>query len=714
MKEKFRMRIFKAMVLLICTVAPLLLVGCGGNNKEDEATIKDWKKETNIIYDLNAGELNRIKANDGNVVFSIVDNNTEYFYYTSCELEYQPFELLQVDMTNVDILDYCVDTNGEIFYLELEAQEGQEKIFLKKIGLDGNTQILDCLNDFHRGEKDDCYQWRVILKPDGHLLVYSFYGAILFDSIGNRECEENWEKKETFELTYVDSDTVFVKGNDNYELSFYTINLKTKEKVKCVNMPELMNNFILKCEDDSICVCTTSGLYCYNINKQSGKYMIQWSDYGVIGDNICYLYKENDRIHCVLYEENVLSDIAFEEDASEKIQTEIVLGCIEETTQLHEAVANFNNRNDEITIVIHNYYKEDKTEAINRLYNDVLIGKGPDIINFSAEDIDERELGRKGLLENLIPYLEKSDVIGKADIVDSAYQALLTNDDLYMLPTNFVLYTIITKDKWCSNKETFTLDEALKAAQNCEEKGLISQDDFLWGGATSGGYSCEADDKRLEQYIEIAKKLPQQESYQPDGLLRREGEIPFELLSIANVQQYLYEKSVWGEDAVFTGFPEADGNGMIFHLINCLGISSQSAHKEEAWKFLESYFTEEGQKTIAPNWNFSILQETLEQQLVDACKQEYYQTPDGKTEKIPILTYEIDGKSENVYAAQDEDIKEFKEIIDNVKIVQRKDSPIIGIVQAEALYYFDGQKSMKETIDTMKNRIEIYEKENSY
>lgn len=66
------------------------------------------------------------------MVFSIVDNNTEYFYYTSCELEYQPFELLQVDMTNVDILDYCVDTNGEIFYLELEAQEGQEKIFLKK------------------------------------------------------------------------------------------------------------------------------------------------------------------------------------------------------------------------------------------------------------------------------------------------------------------------------------------------------------------------------------------------------------------------------------------------------------------------------------------------------------------------------------------------------------------------------------------------------
>lgn len=41
-----------------------------------------------------------------------------------------------------------------------------------------------------------------------------------------------------------------------------------------------------------------------------------------------------------------------------------MLGCIEETTQLHEAVANFNNRNDEITIVIHNYYKEDKRRRL--------------------------------------------------------------------------------------------------------------------------------------------------------------------------------------------------------------------------------------------------------------------------------------------------------------------------------------------------------------
>ena len=47
-------------------------------------------------------------------------------------------------------------------------------------------------------------------------------------------------------------------------------------------------------------------------------------------------------------------------------------------------------------------------------------------------------LTEKGAIENLIPYLEKSDVIGEEDIVDSAYQVLTADGGLYMLPTNFV------------------------------------------------------------------------------------------------------------------------------------------------------------------------------------------------------------------------------------------------------------------------------------
>ena len=393
-------------------------------------------------------------------------------------------------------------------------------------------------------------------------------------------------------------------------------------------------------------------------------------------------------------------------DVPEEPKTEIILGDIGGASTLQEAVADFNSKNDGITITIHDYYEENINDGINRLYDDILTGKGPDIISFSTDEMDVEVLREKGAIENLIPYLEKSDVIGEEDIVDSAYHVLTADGGLYMLPTNFVLYTLITKEKWCSKKENFTFEEALRAVRECEEDPMISRDLFLQEGAICGGYSGETEDNRLEQYIKIAEQLPQQAMFQTNDLLMREGKIPFNLECIGDMQQYLYKKSVWGEDAVYTGFPGAEGKGRIFIFDNCFAINSQSAHKEEAWKFVESYFTEEGQKTIAPNWNFSILQDVLDQQLSDSRKQEYYQTSDGKREKLPILTYEIGGTYENVYAAQDEDIQDVREMINNTKVMQRSDLPLIGITQAEALYYFNGEKSIEETAAAIRNKID--------
>ena len=393
-------------------------------------------------------------------------------------------------------------------------------------------------------------------------------------------------------------------------------------------------------------------------------------------------------------------------DVPEEPKTEIILGDIGRASTLQEAVADFNGKNYGITITIHDYYEENINDGISRLYDDILTGKGPDIISFSTDETDVEALREKGAIENLIPYLEKSDVIGEEDIVDSAYQVLTADGGLYMLPTNFVLYTLITKEKWCSNKENFTFEEALRAVRECEEDPMISRDLFLQEGAICGGYSGETEDNRLEQYIKIAEQLPQQAMFQTNDLLMREGKIPFNLECIGDMQQYLYKKSVWGEDAVYTGFPGAEGNGRIFIFVNCFAINSQSTHKEEAWKFVESYFTEEGQKTIAPNWNFSILQDVLDQQLSDSRKQEYYQTSDGKREKLPILTYEIGGTYENVYAAQDEDIQDVREMINNTKVMQRSDLPFIGITQEETLYYFNGEKSIEETVAAIRNKID--------
>ena len=105
----------------------------------------------------------------------------------------------------------------------------------------------------------------------------------------------------------------------------------------------------------------------------------------------------------------------------EEPKTEIILGDIGGASTLQEAVADFNSKNDGITITIHDYYEENINDGISRLYDDILTGKGPDIISFSTDEMDVEVLREKGAIENLIPYLEKSDVIGEEDIVCLLY-----------------------------------------------------------------------------------------------------------------------------------------------------------------------------------------------------------------------------------------------------------------------------------------------------
>lgn len=45
-------------------------------------------------------------------------------------------------------------------------------------------------------------------------------------------------------------------------------------------------------------------------------------------------------------------------------------------------------------------------------------------------------------------------------------------------------------------------------------------------------------------------------------------------------------------------------------------------------------------------------------------------------------------------------------MINNTKVMQRSDLPLIGITQAEALYYFNGEKSIEETAAAIRNKID--------
>lgn len=84
--------------------------------------------------------------------------------------------------------------------------------------------------------------------------------------------------------------------------------------------------------------------------------------------------------------------------------------------ELNRAVVEFNKANHQYRVEIKSYLEDQTdwsklTDARNRLMADLVSGNGPDLIYL--EHLDWVNLAKKGVLEELTPYLTREGGIGK-------------------------------------------------------------------------------------------------------------------------------------------------------------------------------------------------------------------------------------------------------------------------------------------------------------
>lgn len=342
----------------------------------------------------------------------------------------------------------------------------------------------------------------------------------------------------------------------------------------------------------------------------------------------------------------------------------LTLGCIGETALLRRAVAGY-NRESGCLISIADYWQEDTEEAVKQLNADIRAGKGPDIIAFEAYSGMAEALGQEGLLEDLVPWMDKSTVIGKEDIVEPLYEALLQEGKLYILPVNFGIETLITNEKWAGAERNWTAEACLESmekaakAQPLLDYGMGRQE-WLKSRAF---YGCqeEGGSGKCDACSRIETILPENYVYNPSDVSRREGGMFWESTVIGDVEGYLYRKSVWGEDSLFTGFPGAEGNGMAFVPVTAYGINGNSGYKEEAWRFVERYFTQSGRESGTFLYPFSSDRKVLEEQFREAL---------AKDSETPLITYMMKDEAVDVYPAKQEDIDKIREMIEGTARVR--------------------------------------------
>ena len=201
----------------------------------------------------------------------------------------------------------------------------------------------------------------------------------------------------------------------------------------------------------------------------------------------------------------------------------------------------------------------------------------------------------------------------------------------------------------------------------------------------------------------------------------KEGGVLLNNRNISTMKDYLTYLSVLEGDAGFIGYPAEEG-------VPCYGIYGWDAYcvrsgsqcKDGAWAFIEFMLTsrrETGGRDSELTQNFPAIAGTMDYVLEKSMVKEYQKDDtwnylldaDGNPIELPRWMQEASGESYGIYAATEEDVAAFRELVDQAVFSNNLESrTIYGIVEEELIYYMEGQKTAEDTVEIIQNRVQLF------
>ena len=235
---------------------------------------------------------------------------------------------------------------------------------------------------------------------------------------------------------------------------------------------------------------------------------------------------------------------------------------------------------------------------------------------------------KNGILQSLDPFMEKSEKLQKKDLIQGVCNALESESGIYTLPYGFRIRTIYVRDTY-NAPENWTLSDMLNVTEALPENVAVTEStksEFLLNFAFSADSLT-----MLCDTLEMA-----------------------------------------GDQATFTGFPDANGGQLL--LTPLIGITQSCEYPDAVWEFVESYATMQNASVYLP-----ISQSYLDSQ--EAWLNEMYST---------------------------EIVNQAISLVEEATTVTEDYSPIPYIVVEEAQAYFSGDKSAEDVAKIIQSRISIY------
>ena len=298
---------------------------------------------------------------------------------------------------------------------------------------------------------------------------------------------------------------------------------------------------------------------------------------------------------------------------------------------------------------------------------------------------------------DLYPFLDADPELSREDLIPGVLSGMEIKGSLYEFVPQYTLVTTLASTNVVGTDEILDYPSLMQIVNTSDlyESVFDKSYDrmFLLGNVVNASGKklvdwdkgeCYFDSAYFRNLLEVFRMMPEK-AEETDNLMYQDAEERTHLL------YYFPSNDLWmasvgprafGEEYCFPGLPEI---GNVIYPTSCYGISSLSQHKEECWRFLRQFWTED-------------------------YEMQFFLTPryDGLTASIDRSWEQIGEYAQQFHPHGVEAMNRLVDIIEHTQNVYRHDQQIWEIVYRETGAYFAGEKSVEETMQQIQARASLY------
>lgn len=375
----------------------------------------------------------------------------------------------------------------------------------------------------------------------------------------------------------------------------------------------------------------------------------------------------------------------------------------QEKTELGNIIDAFNEQSDSYQVVLKDYgYGNQYDQGFDPL-KILAAGDFPDMI-FSTQNPLIDVFREKNCLEDLTPYIERSESISVSDIVVPVLNAYSDQGKIYALPRTFQMTAIMGKRSQMG-EPGWTVDEFLhwiemhsdtdsginltkdRVYDLCMETLLDSCVDMENGKADFTGEIFKSAVVRINN-LNLSNELQRpdpEEALNPNNWYIVEA-------GVSSFTRGAYAEMELGEEGVFKGYPGRNGEPVYYFEATALSIFRTSDMKEGAYEFLEYYLMYQEEDVAGQHQNPNPLLYTLQ----------------GYLDKSIEYTLQLESLWGEPCTITQEQIDMVLALFPYAVPRKEKYGEIRVIVDEELQPFLEGQKDIETVCESIQSRVSIY------